>query len=212
MPGGPKLVHLTFNIDEGPKVKIRDDRLRRQQGDQRRRAAAADEGEQGAVDVLVHHRPRHLPGNQVRGRRRARSSSTTANRGYITRAGRRARAQGRSRTRRTRRRAGSSCGSRSPRATRYRVGELRLRRQHGRQDRGAAAALQAQDGRVLQPEEDPQGLREGAGDVRRRRLLGVHRLPGLQVRSDEPNPAEPAGAGRAGRGARRSPRGRRSST
>ena len=23
MPGGPKLVHLTFNMDEGPKVKIR---------------------------------------------------------------------------------------------------------------------------------------------------------------------------------------------
>ena len=22
MPGGPKLVHLTFTIDEGPKVKI----------------------------------------------------------------------------------------------------------------------------------------------------------------------------------------------
>ena len=24
LPGGPKLVHLTFNINEGPKVKIRD--------------------------------------------------------------------------------------------------------------------------------------------------------------------------------------------
>ena len=23
MPGGPKLVHLTFKMDEGPKVKIR---------------------------------------------------------------------------------------------------------------------------------------------------------------------------------------------
>ena len=40
-PGGPKLVHLTFNMDEGPKVKIRRDRLRRQQGDQRRHAASA---------------------------------------------------------------------------------------------------------------------------------------------------------------------------
>ena len=46
--GGPKLVHLTFHIDEGPKVKIRDDRLRRQQGDQRRQARRQDEGEQGA--------------------------------------------------------------------------------------------------------------------------------------------------------------------
>ena len=37
VPGGPKLVHLTFNMNEGPKVKIRQDRLHRQQGDQRRR-------------------------------------------------------------------------------------------------------------------------------------------------------------------------------
>ena len=58
---------------------------------------------------------------------------------------------------------------------------LRRRRQHGRQDRGPEAALQADAGRVLQREADPQGAREGAGGVRRRRLLRVHRLPGLQV-------------------------------
>ena len=28
LPGGPKLVHLTFNIKEGPKVKIKQHRLR----------------------------------------------------------------------------------------------------------------------------------------------------------------------------------------
>ena len=48
VPGGPKLVHLTFNIDEGPKVKIQTIELRRQQGDQQRHAQTADEGQQGA--------------------------------------------------------------------------------------------------------------------------------------------------------------------
>ncbi len=41
MPGGPKLVHLTFHIDEGPKVKIQHDRVHRQPGDQRPGAEAA---------------------------------------------------------------------------------------------------------------------------------------------------------------------------
>ncbi len=31
--GGTKLVHVTFHVTEGPKVKIERDRLRRQQGD-----------------------------------------------------------------------------------------------------------------------------------------------------------------------------------
>ena len=53
---------------------------------------------------------------------------------------------------------------------------VQLRGQHGRQDRGAAAAVQDRAGRVLQREEDPEGPREGAGGLRRRRLLRVHRL------------------------------------
>ena len=81
---------------------------------------------------------------------------------------------------------------------RYKVGELRLRRQHGRQDRVPAAAVQAEAGRVLQREEDPQGPREGARGLRRRRLLRVHRLSRLQV----PRRAEPSRAAGA-RGARR---------
>ena len=36
MPGGPKLVHLTFNMSEGPEGQDPPGRLRRQQGDQRR--------------------------------------------------------------------------------------------------------------------------------------------------------------------------------
>ena len=41
IPGGPKLVHITFQMDEGPKVKIRKHRFRRQQGD---RATARSSG------------------------------------------------------------------------------------------------------------------------------------------------------------------------
>ena len=39
--GGPKTVNLTFNITEGPKVRIRERRVPRQQGDQRQEARDA---------------------------------------------------------------------------------------------------------------------------------------------------------------------------
>ena len=39
--GGPKLVHLTFNINEGPKVKIRKIDFVGNTGDQRRHARRA---------------------------------------------------------------------------------------------------------------------------------------------------------------------------
>ena len=65
---------------EGPKVKIKQHRLRWQQGAQRRGAPEADEGEPARALVVVHHRARHLPGIEVRGRRRARSPRITATR------------------------------------------------------------------------------------------------------------------------------------
>ena len=87
--------------------------------------------------------------------------------------------------------------------------------QHRRQDRRAAAALQGRAGRVVQREDDPEGLREGARGVRQRRLFRVHRRSGLRVpeRSEDRRcadgttgkrrPARPppraAGAGPAGR-------------
>ena len=51
---------------EGPHPR---DRVRRQQGDQRRLAAPADEGEQGRRLLLVHPEGRHLQGREVRRRR-----------------------------------------------------------------------------------------------------------------------------------------------
>ena len=71
----------------------------------------------------------------------------------------------------------------------------RLRRQHRRQDRRAAPALQGREGRLVQREEDPEGLREGARGLRQRRLLRVHRRAGYSF----PNDPKPAGRrGRAG--------------
>ena len=55
--------------------------------------------------------------------------------------------------------------------------------------------------RVLRREAHPQGAREGAGDLRRRRLLRVHRLPRLQVpRRSEPERARGAGLAQSARG------------
>ena len=69
MPGGPKLVHLTFNLDEGPEVKIKKITFVGNKVVQQFHAEETDEGEQGALVALLHHRQRHLPGSEVRRRR-----------------------------------------------------------------------------------------------------------------------------------------------
>ena len=69
-------------MNEGPKVAIREIEFERQQGGQRRDAAEADEVEQAGVAVLLHHRARHVPGSQVRGRRRE-DRRVLPNQGYI---------------------------------------------------------------------------------------------------------------------------------
>ncbi len=63
---------------------------------------------------------------------------------------------------------------------------VHVRRQHRRQLGSAAAAVQDREGRDLQPEEDQEGAREGARGLRLRRLFRVHRLP-------RPQAARPAG-------------------
>ena len=77
----------------------------------------------------------------------------------------------------------------------------RVHGQHDHQDRVPEAALQAEHRRLLQREERPQGHGEGARGVRRRRLLGVHGLPRLQVprRPESGGGAGAPGARRAGR-------------
>ena len=70
LPGGPKLVKVVFDVKEGPKVKVRDIDFVGNDAVSDGTLQAADEGDQGALVPVVDHRPRHLPGSQVRGGRR----------------------------------------------------------------------------------------------------------------------------------------------
>ena len=58
---------------------------------------------------------------------------------------------------------------------------LHVRRQQGHQDRVPRAALQAEEGRLVLRQADSQRPDQGARDVRQRRLLRVHRLPGSRT-------------------------------
>ena len=69
MPGGPKLVHLSFVIDQGPKVKIRDIEFVGNKAFSDGKLERPDEGQPLAVVPVLHFGPRHLPGGQVRRRR-----------------------------------------------------------------------------------------------------------------------------------------------
>jgi hypothetical protein len=69
-----------------------------------------------------------------------------------------------------------------------------LRRQYRHQDRGAAAAVQGREGRVVQREEDPQGLREGARGLRQRGYFEFTGVPILVPERSEPTATAPAPA------------------
>ncbi len=124
----------------GPQGQGPLDRLHRQSGVQRRQAQKQDERHEDAVDVFVDHRTRHLPGSQIRGRRRKGRRPTTASRAISRRASDSPKSR-RSRIRRTRKRAGSSCASRSPRGA-LSPRRSGVRRQQGRQERVPAAAAE----------------------------------------------------------------------
>ena len=188
--------------------------LHRQQGDQRRRSSAKQMKENKARRlVLVHHGRRHLQGRQVRRRRRQGHRRTTATAATSRRA---------SASRSLKILEDSKDGKvrfvqlRIPvtEGSKLQGRQLHVRRQHGRQREGAAPALQAELGRVLQREEDPQGAREGARGLRHRRLLRVHGLPGSVARATSrqrtgrharrtrPPPGPPAPAAAKARAAR----------
>ena len=171
--------NVTFNITEGPKVRIRGDRLRRQQGDQRRRAATKMKENKGGGFFSFIIKRRHLQGREVRrGRREGHRLLPRP---------------------RLRRGAGRPAGAEdledskdgktrwvqlqipSPKGTQYKVGDFKFEGNTVVEGGGTAAALQDRTGRDLQPEEDQEGDREGPGGLRHRRLLRVHRLPGLEA-------------------------------
>ena len=197
-------MNVTFNVSEGPKDQDSRHRVRRQQRHRRRQAAAQAEGEQAEGDPVVHHRRRHLQGNRVRGRRRS-DRRVLPEPGLRARPRRPARAEG-AREHQGRQDAldpAADSGHRRPPLPRRRAVVCR---QHAGEERAAAAALQDAAGRVVQPEGSGQRPQEGAGDLRRRRLHGVHRVPGSEA---ERRPRARGSAGGAGaRGAARAARSR----
>ena len=103
----------------------------------------------------------------------------------------------RSKTARTRKRAGCSCASRSTKGRATASASSRSTATRSSRP-SSCAALQAEDRRLVLGEADSQGPREGARGVRRRRLLRVHRLPGPRAgRAAAEGPiAGPGGADR----------------
>ena len=217
MPGGPKLVHLTFNIDEGPEGQDPRHRLRRQQGGQRRHAASGrmkENKEQWFLSFITGRGT--YQEDQVRGGRRQGRRRTTA-----TRATSRARVgqpelkyledsgDGKTRWVQLRdsghrgRRATASASSTFDGNTVVKAEALR-------------PLFKLEGGRLLQREGHPQGPREGARGLRRRRLLRVHRLSRSAARATQPARDGPARQRRAAsptcRRPHAAPTARRSST
>ena len=194
LPGGPKLVKVVFDVQEGPKVRIRevdfvgntalgDGTLRRKMKETKQHGMFSwltgggtykeAKFEEDADAVVAHYR----------------------NEGYI---------EARVGTPELKTLEDATDGKTRWIQVRIPVTEgralpgrrVRLRRQHGGQVRGPAAAVQAAAGRLVQREAHPRRPAQGAGGLRRRRLLRVHRLSRTSSRSRRPTgpvagPAEP---------------------
>ena len=82
--GGPKLVNVTFNINEGPKIKIRNIEFigNTAKSDGTLRRKMKDNKPPNPFWGWITRR-RHLQGSQVRGGRRSRSSRYYRNEGYV---------------------------------------------------------------------------------------------------------------------------------
>ena len=174
LPGGPKLVHLTFNIDAGPKVRIRevdfvgnsavsDRRLERQMKENNSGGFFSfitgggtyqeDKFEEDADAIIEYYRKR----------------------GYIT-----ARVgqpdlkiledENDGSTRWVELRVPVTEGKR------YRVGNFTFDGNTIVKGEALRSLFKVDEGRLLQRRADPEGARQGARGLRRRRLLRVHRL------------------------------------
>ena len=198
--GGPKLVNLIFNMNEGPKVKIRKIDVRRQQRGQRRHAEEADEEQQGTVSSCPFLNGRGTYQEAKFEEDADRVMQFYLDRGIHQGAGRRRRSSSASRFGGQEDPVGRAADSRSPEGTRYRVGNFDFDGNTVVKTERCRPLFKLNDGRILQPEGNPQGLREGAGGVRRRRATwSSPAIPTQAARR-----AEPCRAGGAG-GARRRP-------
>ena len=123
--GGPKLINVTFQVDDGPEAEDPRHRVRRQHRDERRHASQEDEGQQDAESLLgLDYARRHLQGRQVRGRRRPRPWPTTATRDTCERRSASPRFRTLQDSARPQDPVDPAAHSRSPKDQRYRVGDF----------------------------------------------------------------------------------------
>ena len=173
--GAPDLQHRRRAQGQDP-----EDRLRRQQGDQRRHAEAQMKENKEQWFLSFMQRPRHVSGNEVRRGRREDRRVLPGPRLHQGQR-RRARSEGGRGFDGQEDAAGSSCGFRSPKGRATRSATFDFAGNTVVEDRGAASRSSRSKEGDYYSEKRPQGPREGARGVRRRRLLRVHRLPRLQV-------------------------------
>ena len=181
-----------------------EDRVHRQQGDEPpARCKRKMKENREALVPLVHQRPRHVPGNQVRRRRGQDHRVSTANTGTSAPTSA-CPSRSSSAIRATRRRAGSSCAFPITEGRRYRVGDVEFAGNTVVKTEALKPLFKLKPGDYYNEKNRPEGHREGARGLRRRRLLGVHGFPRLQVPRRSESGRRP-GAGRRWR--RRSSRG-----
>ena len=150
--------------------------LQRQRRGQRRHARAADEVHEGARHAVVDHRQGHLQRSKF-DEDAEKIVEYYRNKGYIA-----------ARVGQPEIKTLEDSDDKETRwvelnvpideGPRYRVGDFKFDGNKIIEDRVPRAALQAEGRRLVLRQADPQRPGEGARDVRRRRLLRVHRLPG----------------------------------
>ncbi len=198
---GTKTVHLTFNIEEGPKYIVRDIDFvgNKAVGDRSLKRRMKETKE--TLDLLLRHQPRHLQGLEIR-RGRRKGAGLLPRQGlphHHRRQSRDPHAEDVGRRQDARHPTGDSGQRRLALQGRH----VRVRRQQGGQVRGAEAYLQGEGRRVLQREDHPQRPGKGPRGVRLRRLLGDDRLsrcssartkstPTPRPRNGPPRPRKPA--------------------
>ncbi len=207
LPGGPKLVHLTFNVNEGPKVKIRavqfvgnvkisDGKLEKQMKENKSKnwlsfikgggTFKEDKFEDDAELIIGHYRDEGYIAARV-GQPQLKILEDEND----------------GRTRWVELTVPISEGAQ------YKVGAVTFEGNTVVKSELLGAAVQAEARRHLQRQRRPQGLREGARAVRCRRLLRVHGIPRPQAaRSGRDRRQRSDRSARSG-GARRARRGQR---
>ena len=137
---------------------------------------------------------RHVPGSEVRRRRAARSIDFYRENGYAQAQVGTAADRDDHGLARTARRAEIRLRIPVDEGTRYTIGKFEITGNTTLKPDALRALFKIKEGDVLQPQEDPQGHREGQGGLRRLRLLAVHarRRSSASARHRSRRPASPS--------------------